>query len=149
MTESPTEVPAPEVAVGAVVAVGGVVLRGREILLIQRRRPPARGEWSIPGGRVRFGETLEAAVAREVQEETGLDVRVGRFLGWVERMGREPVPYHFVILDFMAAPTVPAQPLRPGDDAADAAWVPVDRLHEIELVAGLAEFLSDSGALPG
>lgn len=129
------------------VAVGAVVRRGDEILLVQRGRGAGVGQWSLPGGRVEFGETLTAAVAREVEEETGLDVEVGDFLGWVERMGTEPFDYHYVILDFAARPRQPETAVRAGDDAADVAWVPCARLPDVGLVAGLYEFLTDSGAL--
>lgn len=129
------------------VAVGAVALRGREILLVRRGRGLAVGEWSLPGGRVEFGETLKAAVAREVLEETGVAVLVGRFLGWAERMGEEPAPYHYVILDFAAEPLDVAAPVRAGDDASAAAWVPVDELTSLGLVTGLAEFLQRTGAL--
>ena len=129
------------------VAVGAVALRGREILLVRRGRGAAVGEWSLPGGRVECGETLKAAVAREVLEETGLGVKVGRFLGWAERMGEEPAPYHYVILDFAAEPLDAGAPVRPGDDASAAAWVPVDEIASLGLVAGLAEFLERTGAL--
>src|ERR671928_553621 len=108
------------------VAVGAVVQRGDEVLLIRRARGTAVGQWSIPGGWVEFGEGLKAAVAREVLEETGLEIRVGRFLGWAERMGDDPGPYHYVILDFAAVATDPAAVPRPGDDADDVAWVPTN-----------------------
>lgn len=127
--------PAPEVAVGA------VVRRGDEILLVRRARGAAVGKWAIPGGRVEFGEGLKAAVAREVREETGLDVTVGRFLGWAERMGDDPGPYHYVILDFAAEATDPAAAPLAGDDADDVAWVPTNALETYPLVAGLVEFL--------
>ena len=133
----------------AEVAVGAVVRRGGDLLLVRRGRGTAVGQWSLPGGRVEFGERLAAAVAREVREETGVAVTVGRFLGWVERIGDDPAPYHYVILDFAAEPVDPAAPLRPGDDAADAAWVPVDRLGDVPLVAGLADFLAGTGTLAG
>src|ERR671929_1382931 len=129
----------------AEVAVGAVVLRGDEILLVRRGRGAAVGQWSIPGGRVEFGEGLKAAVAREVREETGLDVRVGRFLGWAERMGDEPAPYHYVILDFAAEPVDPSAVPRAGDDADDVAWVPTNAIETYPLVAGLAEFLRRAG----
>jgi 8-oxo-dGTP diphosphatase len=127
------------------VAVGAVVRRGEEILLIRRGRGAAVGQWAIPGGRVEFGESLKAAVAREVREETGLDVTVGRFLGWAERMGDDPDPYHYVILDFAAEPLDPAAPARAGDDADDVAWVPAEAIETYPLVAGLAEFLRRVG----
>lgn len=127
------------------VAVGAVVRRGDEILLVRRGRGTAVGQWAIPGGRVEFGEALKAAVAREVQEETGLDVAVGRFLGWAERMGDDPAPYHYVILDFAAEPVDPRASARPGDDADEVAWVRTDELETYALVAGLAEFLRRAG----
>src|SRR5207244_86558 len=65
------------------------------------------------------------------------------------RMGERPGPYHYVILDFAAAPLDPRAPLRPGDDADDAAWVPWAELESRDLVAGLAEFLFRVLAAPG
>lgn len=129
------------------VAVGAVALRGKEILLVRRGRGTAVGEWSLPGGRVQFGEGLKDALAREVREETGIEVRVGRFLGWAERIGTDPAPYHYVILDFVAEPLDPEAPVRPGDDAAQADWFPLAELSSLGLVAGLAEFLARTGAL--
>lgn len=131
--------PKPEVAVGA------VVRRGDEVLLVRRGRGAAVGQWAIPGGRVEFGEGLKAAVAREVREETGLDVTVGRFLGWAERLGDDPAPYHYVILDFAAEPADPSFEARPGDDADAVAWVTTRDLETYPLVAGLAEFLRRVG----
>jgi 8-oxo-dGTP diphosphatase len=128
----------------AEVAVGAVVVSAGHLLLIERGRPPAVGEWSIPGGRVEPGETLQAAVEREVREETGLVVSCGPFLGWVERISPE---FHFVIMDFLAAPNHLSEavlpPLRAGDDAAKAAWVPLTHLDTLPLVAGLRDFLRD------
>jgi 8-oxo-dGTP diphosphatase len=120
----------PELCVGAAIRVEN------SLLLIQRGRGVAVGQWSIPGGRVEFGESLTTAVQREVEEETGLQVDVGALIGWVERFGPE---HHFVIADFHA--TVRSGRLRPGDDASDAAWVPVDALPSMDLVDGLLDFL--------
>ncbi|MGH9000083.1 MAG: NUDIX hydrolase [Acidimicrobiia bacterium] len=139
---SPERILAPEVAVGA------VVRRGDQILVVRRGRGPGTGRWSLPGGRVDFGETLAQAVAREVQEETGVDVDVGEFLGWVERMGTEPAPYHYVILDFAATLPGPPGPLVPGDDAGDARWVPLSEMTTLDLVPGLEAFLRGVGVLP-
>lgn len=129
------------------VAVGAVVLREGELLLVRRGHGPAAGEWSLPGGRVRFGEGLREATVRETREETGIDVVVDRFLGWVERMGSEPEPYHFVILDFACAPIDPTQRAAAGDDAAEARWLDLDDLDGLPLVAGLLDFLVDAGVV--
>lgn len=125
---------APEVAVGA------VAVRDGAILLVRRGRGPAAGEWSVPGGRVGFGEPLPAAVVREVLEETGLEVVVDRFLGWVERVDAAT---HFVILDFAVTVLDPSRVPVAGDDAAEVCWVPVAELSELRLVDGLYEFLRD------
>jgi 8-oxo-dGTP diphosphatase len=137
--------------VGPEVAVGAVALHDERILLVRRGRGPAAGEWSVPGGRVEAGETLHEAVVREVAEETGLEVVVERFLGWVERIGPDDdaaVPeYHFVILDFLVDVLDPDRTPVAGDDAAEVAWVPVGALSETRLVAGLLDFLHDTGVI--
>jgi len=110
------------------------------LLLIRRGRGPAAGEWSVPGGRVEVGETLHEAVVRETAEETGLEVVVDHFLGWVERIGDA---YHFVILDFAVTALDPAQLPVAGDDAVEARWVPRHEVSELRLVAGLYDALGD------
>ena len=129
------------------VAVGAVVTRAGQLLLVRRGHGPAAGEWSVPGGRVRLGEGLHEAVVRETREETGLDVVVERFLGWVERIDGGADPHHFVILDFACAPLDPEQPVVAGDDAADAGWVDLDDLDGVPLVDGLLDFLLEVGVL--
>jgi 8-oxo-dGTP diphosphatase len=134
----------PEVGVGAVAVHDGAVL------LVRRGRGPAAGEWSVPGGHVEMGETLHEAVVREVLEETGLEVVVDRFLGWVERMGADgeaAEPYHFVILDFAVTVLDPAQGAVAGDDAAEVAWVPTGDVGDLRLVQGVYEFLTEFGVL--
>lgn len=137
------------------VAVGGVAVRyGDEVLLVRRGHAPGMGLWSIPGGRVRFGEDLHEAVVREVSEETGLEVVVERFLGWVERIGEDPAPYHFVILDFLVDVYDPAIDPTAADDALEARWVHFDDLYaegasgRPELVPGLLDFLVEVGVVP-
>jgi 8-oxo-dGTP diphosphatase len=129
------------------VAVGAVVQRNGELLLVRRGHGPAAGEWSLPGGRVQLGEEVHEAIVRETREETGIDVVVDRFLGWVERIGDEPDVYHFVILDFACAPLDPTQRPEAGDDAAEAAWVDLDELDGLPLVQGLLDFLLDVGVM--
>lgn len=120
------------------ICVGAIARRDDSLLLIERGRGAAVGEWSVPGGRVEFGESLAEAARREMAEETGLDVVVGDVIGWVERVSPE---YHFVIVDF--AVTVVGGTLRAGDDAADARWVAVDDLSSLKLVEGLLSFLQE------
>jgi 8-oxo-dGTP diphosphatase len=131
------------VSTGPELCVGAVVIDAERLLLVQRGNPPGVGLWAFPGGRVERGETMEAAVAREVAEETGLGVTVGPFLGWVERISDS---HHFVIVDFLAK-CVGSTDLRAGDDAADAAWVPLGALSEWDLVPGLLDFLIDHGVM--
>jgi mutator protein MutT len=133
--------PLPEVAVGA------VAVDEQRILLVRRGHGPGAGWWSVPGGRVEPGETLREAVVREVLEETGLEVVVDHFLGYVERIGDEPAPYHFVILDFAVTVLDPEQPPVPGDDADEVRWVPFEDLADLRLVAGLHDFLTEHGVL--
>ncbi len=116
------------------------------LLLVRRGRSPALGQWSVPGGRVEPGETLAAAVEREVAEETGLVVRCGPFIGWVERIG---AGHHFVILDFWARPTDPSAEPIAGDDAAEVAWIRLADLGSVDLVDGLLAFLTENGVVAG
>ena len=125
--------------------MGAVVRHDGRLLLVQRGAEPGRGQWSLPGGRVEFGETLADAVVREVAEEVGLDVECGGLLGWVERLSDS---HHFVIADFTAT-LVGGSGLTPGSDADAARWVAPDELRDLDLVDGLAQFLTDHGVIDG
>jgi 8-oxo-dGTP diphosphatase len=131
------------------VAVGAIVQRGDRVLLVRRGRGTAIGRWSIPGGRLEFGEPVRDAVEREVFEETALRVRTGQFAGFTERTGADPDPYHYVILDFFAAEDDDTASARAGDDADDVQWAPVASLRTIDLVDGLAAFLASVGVGAG
>jgi mutator protein MutT len=122
------------------VCVGAVAVDDDRLLLVRRGRGPAQGLWSVPGGRVEAGETLAEAVVRELAEETGIEGVCGELLDWVERVGAD---HHFVILDFLVQVLAPTDVPRPGDDAAEAAWVPLDEVADLALVDGLAELLHD------
>ena len=126
------------------VCVGAVVVERDRLLLVRRGRPPGSGEWSIPGGRVEAGELLAEAVVRELKEETGIDGVCGPLLAWVELVGED---HHFVVLDFRVSPLCARAPVA-GDDAAEAAWIPLDEVAELRLVGGLAELLVAHGVLP-
>ena len=124
---------------GPQICVGAVAVDNDALLLIRRARPPGTGLWSLPGGRVEPGETLAEAVVRELAEETGIEGVCDRFVGWVERIGTD---YHYVILDFRVTVLDAGEP-KAGDDADEAAWVPLHEVAELDLVDGLAEFLHD------
>ena len=128
---------------GPEVCVGAVAVDNDRLLLIRRGRGPAQGEWSVPGGRVLAGETLAEAVVRELLEETGVEGVCNDLIGWVERIGDD---YHHVILDFRVDVLEPGHPVA-GDDAAEAAWVPLTEVADLQLVEGLAEFLHENGIL--
>ena len=127
----------------AEISVGGIAVDRDRLLMIQRGRGVAKGQWSIPGGRVEFGESLEAAVVREVYEETSIEVVCNRFLGWVERIGED---YHYVIMDFAVDVLSGGRPVA-GDDAAQAKWVHLADVTELDVVEGLVAFLAEHGYL--
>jgi ADP-ribose pyrophosphatase YjhB (NUDIX family) len=116
------------------VGVGGIVMRDRRIALIKRGSPPSYGEWSIPGGLVDLGESLESAVSREVLEETGLTVRVERLFELVQRIipdGDGRIRYHYIIADYLC--TVTGGELIAGSDALDAGWFDEDAQDALKL----------------
>ncbi len=119
------------------VAVGAFIFdRDGHILLVERGTPPAKGQWSVPGGKLEMNETLAQAVAREVREETGLVIEVGALACVVERMSEG---YHYVILDYLAR--VIGGELAPASDVIDARWVTNDDLPTMALTDGLLTLL--------
>jgi ADP-ribose pyrophosphatase YjhB (NUDIX family) len=106
-----------------VVGVGAVVVRGEKALIIKRAHEPRKGEWSLPGGLLELGESLQDAARREIKEETGLDVVVGPIIETFDRVHRDDagrIRYHFVIVDFVCW-SEEGEAI-PGSDAEDAAW---------------------------
>lgn len=116
----------------------GAIVRDAEgrVLLVQRANEPSRGHWSVPGGRIEDGETPQDAAAREVREETGLDVAVGELLGTLD-FG----PYH--VADFLATAT--GGTLAPGDDALDARWCTREEIASLETSPRLLAYLDEWG----
>ena len=115
-----------------------------EILLIRRGAGAYAGYWAVPGGRQRFGETMDDAVRRETREETGLEVEVGA-VAWVGDIIDEAAnpEYHYTIVDFFA--TVVGGELRAGDDAAEARRVPVAEAHDLRLTPTMYALLDQLG----
>jgi 8-oxo-dGTP diphosphatase len=104
--------------------VGAVVFRGEEVLVIRRGKPPFKGQWSIPGGGLDYGEKLQEAVAREVREETGLEIRVLGLLDVFEALPSETGRAHNLMIDYIAE-WVSGEP-RAGDDAEAAEFVSLE-----------------------
>ena len=107
-----------------IVGVGAVIVDDGKVVLIKRKYEPLQGQWSLPGGGVEVGETLEAAVAREMLEETGLEVVVGPVIEVFDRIMRDDehrVRYHYVLIDYLCWPI--AGELRAGSDVDAAIWV--------------------------
>ena len=130
---------------GSVIPCVGAVIRDNEgrLLLIKRGHEPGAGLWSLPGGRVEPGETDIEALVREMREETGLTVKVGRLLGTVTRPGLDGDVID--ISDYEA--TIITGKLTPGDDAADARWVDTADLESMPITDGLVAALTDWGVL--
>jgi 8-oxo-dGTP diphosphatase len=126
-----------------VVGVGGVVIHEGRALLIRRSGPPLEDQWSIPGGVLELGETLVQGVARELAEETGLEVTVLDLIEVFERIqmapdGHESQPeararpqYHFVIVDYLCETVGTA--VHAGSDAKDFAWAGEHELEKFDL----------------
>ena len=114
-----------------IVGVGAVVIDGTKVLLVRRGQEPLKGEWSLPGGALELGETLQQGVVREVLEETGLIVIPGGIIEILDRIvpdeGSGRVRYHYVLIDFVCHVTGGA--LCSASDAEEVRWVERDQLQ--------------------
>lgn len=105
------------------VGVGAVIVDDGRVLLVKRKYEPLAGQWSLPGGAVEVGETLEASVAREMLEETGLEIEVGPVIEVFDRITRDEngrVKYHFVLVDYLCWPV--GGTLAAASDVADVVF---------------------------
>ena len=128
-----------------IIGVGAAVFDGASVVLIKRRFEPLRGRWSLPGGGLEVGETLEAGVAREIEEETGLTVSVGPVVEVFDRIllddaGR--VEYHFVLVDFLCRAT--GGTLKPGSDVTDAVLANPEMLNAYGLTKKAEEVITQA-----
>ena len=115
-------------------AVGAIVFRSSDILLVKRGSEPNRGRWSVPGGALEAGETVEAAAVREVLEETGLEVRAMRVADvrdLIELGADGRVRWHYVLIDVLCD-YVRGEP-RPSSDAENARFVPLRELSDYDV----------------
>lgn len=123
------------------IGVGGVLFNSdQQVLLIKRNQPPAKGWWSIPGGRLESGESLVEACRREFYEETNLDIMVKHIVAVVERRLEG---FHYVIIDFYVQ-LVDEENCAPfaQSDVAEAKWVGLSDLGQFDLVEGLTEIIT-------
>ena len=134
-----------------VVGVGGVVIEHGRALLIRRGGEPLKGQWSIPGGTLETGETLEEGTRREMEEETGLRVRIVELIEVFERIFREPGDsslrprYHFIILDYLCERL--SGEARASSDVTDIAWVEESALAAYDLTPTATRILKKAFAL--
>jgi ADP-ribose pyrophosphatase YjhB (NUDIX family) len=132
-----------------IVGVGAVVLaEDGQVVLVKRRHEPLAGQWSLPGGMLELGETLEAGVAREIAEETGLAVDVGPMVEVFDRIlvdedGR--VRYHFVLVDYLCRPRAGA--LAAGTDVSEVVFADPERLSPFRLTEKTGDVIARALAI--
>ena len=117
-----------------IVGVGGVLFIDQQVVLVRRRHPPLAGRWSLPGGAVELGETLHEGLQRELQEEIGLQTRVGPLVELLDRITRDSdgrVRYHYVLADFLCYRV--SGTLKPGSDAETVVLADPDDLGSYDL----------------
>ena len=129
------------------IAVSAAIFRDGKILLVRRARAPARGFYSLPGGRVEFGETLHAALHREIDEETSLKIEIVDLAGWREVVPGPAGGGHYLIMSF-AARWLAREPVL-NDELDDFRWLAPDALGDLKLTGGLREVIESARRLIG
>ena len=126
-------------------AVSAAIFRNDTILLVRRARSPAKGFYSLPGGRVEFGETLHAALNREVDEETALKIEIVGLAGWREVVPGTSGGGHYLIMSF-AARWVSGEVVL-NDELDDFKWLKPDAIGDLKLTGGLPEVIEQAQRL--
>jgi ADP-ribose pyrophosphatase YjhB (NUDIX family) len=119
------------------VGVGALIFHRGRILMAQRGKEPLKGWWSLPGGALELGESLDCAIRREVREETGLEIEPLRVFEIFERIMRDSAgntEYHYVLVDYLCRITGGA--LQAGDDVCRVEWVAPAGLKELQITEG-------------
>src|SRR5580700_10521902 len=128
-------------------AVSAAIFRDGKVLIVRRGRAPAKGIYTLPGGGVELGETLEQAVIREIREETALDIEPVELVGFRQAIARDAggrVERHFVILPFAARYVAGEVSLN--EELSEAHWLDPAALGELKTTEGLAEVVALAGA---
>ncbi|MCK1714460.1 MULTISPECIES: NUDIX hydrolase [unclassified Bradyrhizobium] len=131
-------------------AVSAAIFRDGKLLLVRRARSPAKGFYSLPGGRVEFGESLHQALAREVDEETGLEIQIIGLAGWREVLPATGGAGHYLIMSF-AARWAAREPVL-NDELDDYRWIAPNELAslgDLKLTGGLEEVIESAARLIG
>ncbi len=128
-------------------AVSAAIFRGGNLLLVRRARSPAKGFYSLPGGRVEFGESLQAALHREVDEETGLNIEIVGLAGWRQVLPSASGGGHYLIMSFAARWT--AREVVLNDELDDFKWLAPDRIGALKLTGGLEDVIEAARRLVG
>jgi ADP-ribose pyrophosphatase YjhB (NUDIX family) len=126
-------------------AVSAAIFRDGKVLLVRRARSPAKGLYSLPGGRVEFGETLHEALHREVDEETALKVEIIGLAGWREVVPGTSGGGHYLIMSF-AARWIAGEPVL-NEELDDVRWLEPEALGDLKLTGGLEEVIRSAGGL--
>jgi 8-oxo-dGTP diphosphatase len=131
-------------------AVSAAIIRDGKVLIVRRARPPARGVYTLPGGVVELGETIEEGDIREVREETALEIETVGLAGYRQAISRDAagkIERHFVILPF-AARWLAGEPVL-NDELAEAHWLDPANLADLNTTEGLAAIVASAYALIG
>ena len=120
-----------------ILGVGAVILRDDRVLLVERGNEPLKGYWSLPGGVVEVGETLEEALRREIREETGLAVDIVQVIEVFERIMRDAdgrPEYHYVLIDYLCRSYQGTA--KPASDASQVGWFSCGEIHALKITEG-------------
>jgi 8-oxo-dGTP diphosphatase len=128
-------------------AVSAAIFRDGKVLLVRRAHSPGKGFYSLPGGRVEFGETLKAAVHREVEEETALQIEIVDFVGWREVTPGTTGGGHYLIMSFAALWKDGGVTLN--EELDDYKWLAPNALGELNFTGGLREVVQAAWRLLG
>jgi 8-oxo-dGTP diphosphatase len=129
------------------IAVSAAIFREGKVLVVRRARSPAKGFYSLPGGRVEFGETLHTALHREVAEETALTIKIAGLAGWREVLPTAEGGGHFVILSFAASWSAGEPALN--EELDDCQWLAPEALGGLKTTDGLPDIIQSARRVLG
>jgi 8-oxo-dGTP diphosphatase len=132
-----------------IAGVGVVVVREGRLLMVKRSKEPAKGKWSIPGGKLELGETLYEGARREVAEECSIEINIERFLDAADTIIRDPdgrVRFHYVLVDMVGK--YKSGRLKARSDAEECRWVNLEEVDRLDITESLKAVLERNGMIP-